>query len=237
MEKADSTKPLALLIPGLDGTGRLYFGQIPSLSEKYNVLAYEFRARERFELSDLVEEVAAVTESERAESVLIVAESFGGLVALQFALDYPERIRQMALINTFPFYRKRARIRVGCGFAGLMSKPLPRRLKDFIVDRTLASEGSLQPDRRQYRDAVGHVHYPAYCRRLQLVRDIDLRCRLREIVVPTCLFASGRDKLVPSITEAQYMHSLLPNSTIYEFPNAGHALLLTPGFFLADYFC
>jgi pimeloyl-ACP methyl ester carboxylesterase len=235
MEKADSAKPLALLIPGLDGTGRLYARQIAALSERYQVLALEFRAREYFELADLVDEVVAVVRNEESGSVLIVAESFGGLVAMQFALDYSEKIRQMVLINTFPYYRRRIRISLACNLVRIMNRPFPRRLKDFVVDRALASECISATGRQQYREAIRHVYYPAYCRRLQLVRDIDLRDRLHEIEVPTRLFASVRDKLVPSIEEARYMHSVLPNSVVYEFPNAGHALLLTPGFSLTTY--
>jgi pimeloyl-ACP methyl ester carboxylesterase len=59
--------------------------------------------------------------------------------------------------------------------------------------------------------------------------------RLSEIKVPTLLFASGRDKLVPSAQEGRFMAARIPNSKLYEFPRAGHALLLTPGFRLADY--
>jgi pimeloyl-ACP methyl ester carboxylesterase len=49
------------------------------------------------------------------------------------------------------------------------------------------------------------------------------------------LLASGRDKLVPSIREAHFMASRIPNARVHEFPEAGHALLLTPGISLADY--
>ena len=31
------------------------------------------------------------------------------------------------------------------------------------------------------------------------------------------------------------MRSQIPQAELYEFPNAGHALLLTPGFVLAEY--
>jgi pimeloyl-ACP methyl ester carboxylesterase len=47
--------------------------------------------------------------------------------------------------------------------------------------------------------------------------------------------ASRRDKLVPSIGEAHYMAARIPNAYVHEFPEAGHALLLTPGFSLADF--
>jgi 3-oxoadipate enol-lactonase len=229
-------KPLALLIPGLDGTGKLYFRQIEALSKSYRTLAWQFRNRDSFNLPDLVEEVAQGTENEKPGSMLLVGESFGGMVALQFALSHPERVQRLVLINAFPYYRQKTRISLACLLSGLLQKPLARGVKDFVVERILTSEGIQAPDRLLYREAIRLVCHPAYCRRLQLVRDVDLRGRLGEINTPTCFFASGRDKLVHSIREARFMYSVIPGAKgIYEFPHAGHALLLTPGFSLAAY--
>jgi len=232
---SQTEKTLALLIPGLDGTGRLYYKQIEPLSKRYRVHAWEFRRRGSFDLPDLVNEIALGTENEKPGSMLVVGESFGGMIALQLALIHPDRIRLLALVNSFPHYRDRIRISLACRLSALLKRPFANRIKEYVVERTLAAEGILAEDRRLYREAIGFVYHPAYCRRLELVRDVDLRSRLGEIAVPTCLFASGKDKLVSSIAEARYMHSVIPNSRIYEFPRAGHALLLTPGFLLADY--
>ncbi len=228
-------KPLALLIPGLDGTGRLYYRQVGALSTRYRVRMWEFRSRDAFDLPDLAGEVAQGTENEEPGSILVVGESFGGLIALQFSLDYPLRIQRLALINTFPSYRRRVQIQIACRLAWVLQRSPARKLKELIVDRILAAEGIPGEDRLFYREAIKKVYHPAYCRRLQLVRDVDLISRLGEIRVPTDLFTSGRDKLVPSIAEARFMRSVIPGAKIHEFPQAGHSLLLTPGFSLADY--
>ncbi len=235
MDKADNDKPLALLIPGLDGTGRLFYRQIDALSKHYRVLPWEFRPRDSFALADLVEEIAVKLENEESGSSLVVGESFGGMIALQLALDHPDRIKHLGLINAFPYYRRRNRIRLACRLAGLLDKPFAKMLKDFVADRTLAAEGILPEDRALFREAIGHVYHPAYCFRLNLVRDMDLRCRLPEIKIPVSIFASGRDKLVPSVDEARLMQSVIKGARVFEFPRAGHALLLTPGFSLAEY--
>jgi len=229
-------KPLALLIPGLDGTGKLYYRQIDCLSPYYRVLPWQFRQMDVFTLSDLAEELAQGTVNEKDGSILVVGESFGGVIALQFALDHPERLQCLALINTFPFYRRKMRIRLACRLSGLLNKRIIKKLKDAIVDRTLAAEGILPEDRLRYQEVLRFIYLPAYHQRLQLVREVDLRNRLGEIRVPTILFASGRDKLVPSMAEARFMVSRIPHANLHEFPRAGHALLLTPGFCLADYF-
>jgi pimeloyl-ACP methyl ester carboxylesterase len=229
-------KPPALLIPGLDGTGKLFYRQIDRLSEYYRVVAWNFLPRAFFQISDLVQELAQYTGGEQAGSMLVVGESFGGVVAMHFALSYPERLNRLGLVNTFPVYRRRIRIRLALRLIDLFNRPKLRAVKERVVDHMLASEGILAEDRLMYKEAVKLVHYPAYRRRLEIIRRVDLRNRLQEISVPTLLFASGKDKLVPSVSEARYMAARIPGSTLYEFPHAGHALLLTPGFSLADYF-
>lgn len=228
-------KPLALLIPGLDGTGEMFYRQIGALSSRYRVVAWKFKDRSSFDFRDLVEELAEGTAGEEPGSILLVGESFGGTVAMHYVLTYPERVSRLALINTFPYYRPRRRILWGRRLVPLLTMKGARHLKNFIVDRVLAREGVPEPDRKVYRRIVQMVHPGAYRRRLELVQRVDLRARLHEITVPTLLFASGRDKIVPSVTEARLMASCFPDAKVYEFPKAGHALLLTPGFSLAEY--
>jgi pimeloyl-ACP methyl ester carboxylesterase len=229
-------KPLALLIPGLDGTGKLFYRQIERLSEHYRVVAWSFLPRALFDLPDLTRELGECTAGEKPGSMLVVGESFGGVIAIQYALTHPERLNRLGLVNTFPVYRRRIRIRLALRLVDLFNRPGLRTIKERVADRMLASEGILREDRLTYKEAIKLVHYPSYRRRLEIIRTVDLRKRLHEISVPTLLFASGKDKLVPSISEARYMASHIPQATVYEFPRAGHALLLTPGFYLADYF-
>lgn len=154
---------------------------------------------------------------------------------MQYILAYPERVGRLALINTFAYYRRRLRIRQACLLAPTLAWRVSQSIKHFVADSVLAAEGILAEDRSKYRQIIRLVDPAAYCRRLELVRQVDLRPRLSEIMVPTLLFASGRDKLVPSIQEARFLAEQISGSKLHEFPQAGHALLLTPGFSLADY--
>jgi len=235
MDDRSATKPLALLIPGLDGTGRLFCRQVAALQVRYRVLAWEFRKRPRFELAELVEELAEGTCREASGSVAVVGESFGGMVAISYVLACPERVRSLTLINAFPVYRRRLRISLACHLLPTLQWPGLRRLKDLIADRILAGEGVTAEARRTYYEVIRSVDMEAYRQRLEIVRRVDLAVRLSEIKAPTLLLASGRDKLVPSVKEARFMAARIPHSRLYEFPRAGHALLLTPGFQLADY--
>ena len=228
-------KPLALLIPGLDGTGLLYYRQIEALSPRHRVAAWRFQSRPEFDFSDLTQELGRGTEEETPGSILVAGESFGGMVAMHYVLAYPERVRRLILVNTFPYYRRRLRIQSARALAPLLHWGACRTIKSLIVDRILRSEGIEAPDLIRYQQIVREVDLPAYRCRLRLVQEADLRPRLHEIRVPTVILASGRDKLVPAVREARFMASCIRGAIVREFPRAGHALLLTPGFSLADY--
>jgi pimeloyl-ACP methyl ester carboxylesterase len=228
-------KPLALLIPGLDGTGRFFDGHLDALSSRYRTVSWEFRRRAPFDFPDLVQELGDATAGEPRGSITVVGESFGGTVALHYVLAYPERVCMLGLINTFSFYTRRRRIKLGCRLAPLLSWRGIRVLKNLIAERILAVEGIPPGGRNHYHAIVAQIDQKAYRRRLELVRDVDLRRRLPEISVPTLIFASRRDKIVPSVPAGRFLAARILNSRFYEFPEAGHALLLTPGFSLADY--
>ncbi len=235
MPMSETQKSLALLIPGLDGTGLLYYRQLQSLARHFRALPFRFRERAGFDYADLVAELSEVTADEPPGSVTVVGESFGGTVALHYALAHPDKVRRLLLVNTFARYPGRIRIRLGILVEPLLRHSVFRALKDRVVDGILRREGIPAEDRAEYGRIITQVNRAAYRRRLELVRDLDLRKRLPEIRVPTVIFTSGRDRIVPSSRAARVMAALIPKATVHEFPRAGHALLLTPGFQLADY--
>jgi pimeloyl-ACP methyl ester carboxylesterase len=228
-------KPLLLLIPGLDGTGRFFEPHLPALEEFYRPLPIAYRSRPPFDFRDLVEEIARLSCIEPPGTMVAVGESFGGPVAMSFALAYPGRIRRLVLINTFSYYTWRIRIRIGCRLSGVLKWKGIQRLKTVVAEGILRLEGISPEKRAHYHDVVRMVDVDAYRCRLNLVRDVDLRPRLPEIGVPSLILAARRDKIVPSHKSAMVLKSRMPLSRIQEFSGAGHALLLTKGFSLVDY--
>ena len=227
-------KPLLIYLPGMEGTGKLFYRQKPQLASRFNVVSVPLRSDPPFDYEDLITDVRNTIDREGATKAIIVGESFGGTIALQFALKHQDRIEQLVLVNTFPYYSPRFRLRLGMALLGLGFSRFGRLVREFSYSTALKHENVPKEDAIKLFECSFSHGYPATRLRMHLIRDLDLRERLPEIHIPVVLIASRRDKIVPSIREAEYMASRMLNARILKLPGHGHTPLISPTFSLAD---
>jgi pimeloyl-ACP methyl ester carboxylesterase len=226
--------PLLVYISGLDGTGDLFFKQAPRLSQSYRVVTFRQRDDSDFSYEDLADDVAAIIGDTGERRVTLIAESFGGGVALVFALRYPQMVERLVIVNSFPRYRQRLRIRLAAWFTSWLPFKAIWPLRCAASLLGLYLDGVRGDDRRRFFQAVRTVSGKAYGRRLRLIAELDLDDRLPEIDVPVLLVATKKDMLVRSIREARFMAERLPNAKVKIITGAGHACLLGEAVRLAD---
>jgi pimeloyl-ACP methyl ester carboxylesterase len=226
--------PLLLYLPGMEGTGRLFYKQEPDLATHYHVVSLPSRSVAPFKYNELVQDVLDAIDQYGTEKAIIVAESFGGTVALQFALEHQERVQQMVLINSFPYFRRRLRLRLGAILLPLTFQRFGNVVRKFCYKTALEFEGLAKEDIAKIFECSFSHGYATSRNRMRLIGDLDVRDRLHEIHVPVTLIASARDKIVPSVNEARYMAERLQNARIITLPEHGHTPLLTATFSLAS---
>ncbi|MEK6286289.1 MAG: alpha/beta hydrolase [Acidobacteriota bacterium] len=224
--RVEGSGPLLIYIAGLDGTGQLFFKQIPPLTRSRRVVTFRSREGGRFTYEDLTDDLAAIIRDLGEKQATILGESFGGTVALSFALRYPQMVERLVVINSFPRFRNRFTIKLGA----MLASGLPFRLL-WPVRRAANTLGLLvdevsREDRRIFWKAIRTVSGEAYARRLHLIAELDLEDRLSEIRSPALFIAGDRDLLIPSVKEAHAMAARMPNATVKVIRGAGHACLL-----------
>jgi pimeloyl-ACP methyl ester carboxylesterase len=226
--------PFIVYIPGLDGTGKLFARQIEQLQSEFTVITFPLRNEAPFTYSDLTNDVIQILDQERIDKAIIVGESFGGTIALHFALQHQDRIERLILVNTFPFFRRRLRLKLARLLLPLAFVPLVRKVRDIFARPVLLSE---LVDEKGIEVLLKHswTHtYETYVQRLSLIASLDLRLHLSEIKVPVTIVAAGRDKIIASSKEARFMADRIPNAQIHALPKHGHACLLSGSFSIAS---
>lgn len=223
-----------VLVPGMNGTGELFYRQIPRLQRSYRVVTYSLRddAKSLEVLAaDLAHAVDRVAPVERR--AIIIGESFGGAVALTLALEYPDHVSSLVILNSFPYFAPQFRLRLA--IAGLTILPwgamsLVRHLTAF----RLHSPHTHRAEVKRFIELTAHATRDGYINRLKLLKRFDVRDRLDDIRQPTLFLASEHDHLVPAVAQARYMASRVPSSVMRILRGHGHICLIASDLDLAQ---
>ena len=108
-DHGDARKEPVLLIMGFTGNAGAWAAQIPALAERYRVIAFDNRGAGRssrpdgpYSMQGMAADAAALLDHLAIASAHIVGASMGGMIAQEFALQYPERVRSLVLACTTP---------------------------------------------------------------------------------------------------------------------------------------
>lgn len=216
-------RPPVVYLPGVDGTGRLLFCQKRLLAD-FDVRCVAYPQDDRHTYADLVG--LGVRALEAAGPGTLLAESFGGAVALMVALERPDLVRRLVLVNTFARYPRRLPIDVlgvvGPWLPWLSPHPATQTVRSyFFFGRNIPAEVQ-----RQWWEATRDVPLRVYGHRFRLLREIDLAPRLSEVEAPAVVFTSANDWVVPPAA-GRLLARRLPRARSVTIP-AGHPALIDP---------
>jgi pimeloyl-ACP methyl ester carboxylesterase len=222
-----------VLVSGMDGTGKLFYRQVPLLARSYRVATYALR-NTATTMDELVSDLGRVIDTVAPETrrATIVGESFGGAVALSFALARPAQVERLVILNSFPHFTPQIRLHL----ALWALRTLPWGAMGFVRRLTasrLHSRHTHRAEVRRFLELTASASRDGYCNRLQVLTHYDVRHRLRDVSVPTLFLAAERDHLVPSVAQAQYMAARVPDATVRILDGHGHICLIAPDIDLA----
>jgi 3-oxoadipate enol-lactonase len=223
-----------VLVPGLDGTGLLFYRQVPLIARAYRVASYALRdaATTMEELvADLREIVGAVAADHGR--AFVVGESFGGALAMSFALADPDRVAGLVVLNSFPRFAAQIKLRAGiCGLHALPwgAMPVVRRL----TASRLHSRHTHGEEVQRFMQLTARASRRGYLNRLSMLKHYDIRDRLHELRPPTLFLAAEQDHLVPSVQQARFMAERVPGAVVRVLAGHGHSCLISPDIDLGD---
>lgn len=161
-------------------------------------------------------------------NVTLMGISYGGEVALQYALAHPDKVRKLILFNTAartsPWLKK-----IGDGWNEVAST---RNSKAYYLS-TIPIIYSTQffADRADWMNGreeflIKHFSDQTVMERLERLtvssENFNVEERLGEITCPTLIVSGSEDGLIPP-TEQQILHRGIPNSVYVTINGSGHA--------------
>jgi pimeloyl-ACP methyl ester carboxylesterase len=226
--------PLLIYLPGMEGSGKLFFHQEPQLSRRFTVACLPCRSTPSFTYNDLIQDVLEIYRRENVDTAVVVGESFGGTIALQFAMEHPDRVNHLFLANTFSYFRNRVDLALSLFLLPLGFWKPGRWVRNFFMIRMLTSENVDREAISKLLECSFAHGYQASRQRLKLIREHDVRNRLKTLRMPVTILAGEKDQLLPSVREGKFLAKEIPNARLIVLGDSGHACFLSRRFSLAE---
>ncbi len=209
-----------VLIPGLNGSARLFSAQIPALWRFGHVTVVDHRHGE------LVAEIAAGLLATLPPSFALVGFSFGGYVAFEMIRQAGERVKRLALVDTSsrPDTHEQAegrRERIRMAQAGRFLESLELQFRRAVHPSRHDDEAL----RKAYCEIALECGPEALVRHcLAAIARPDSRADLAQIRCPTAVIVGDSDPITPP-AQACEMADGVAGARLTILPQSGH---LTP---------
>ena len=204
--------------------------QIKVLSKRYRLLLYDCRGQGGSDHPDTpysmdlhADDLSALLDALGIKSAHIAGISYGGEVAQAFALNYPEKVHSLILMDTVSEVTAELRLIIQSWVDALktgdalafFNATVPWNFSpEFIANNT-----SLLEDAKK-RYAL--LDFPAVIRLCEAFLEVDFTKHLNEIKVPTCIIVGELD-LLKGIRHAEILKKNIPHSEYHILMGAGHA--------------
>ncbi len=219
---------------GLLFSTEMFDDQIAHLRERYRCIAYDHRGQGKsqatdagYDMDNLTRDAAGLIRKLGVEKCHFVGLSMGGFVALRLALDHPELLRSIAVLDSSadaePGENQGRYKLLNFILRWFGPKPVVGQLMPIMFGQTFLQDPARKQLRARWRRFLGQVpDRKALSKAVAgVINRQDVAGRLGEISLPTLILVGEEDTAtVPENSEA--MHKAIANSQFVCVPRGGH---------------
>jgi pimeloyl-[acyl-carrier protein] methyl ester esterase len=225
--------PELVLLHGWGLHGGVWDTLMPSLTPELRVTRVDLPGHGRSRhvpMPPTLTELTLQTMAAIPPGAVVLGWSLGGLVALEAALRMPQRLRGMMLANTTPRFisaedwphaMSPEQLRE---FAEGLAVDYQETLRHFLSLQVRGDE-SARASLRLLRDSLfahGEPDAASLATGLTILKDSDLRSKLKDVSVPTLVLAGGYDRLTPP-GASEYLAAHIAGARLEVFAKSAHA--------------
>lgn len=221
-----------ILIHGLGVNCESWFLQIePLTTAGYRVICPDMRGfgKSGYDGSSLTikimaEDIQSLISTLGLGMIDVVGISMGGTIGLQYAIDNPENLNHLVLVNTFSSLRPKNPAMWGyyllrfvlVHFVGLKTQA-----------KAVASRIFPLPEQELYRvtfiNQVSQANVSAYRKAMRTLASFNVTKDLGKITAPTLVITGAEDTTVPAAVQVD-LANRIPNCKHVIIPHSGHAV-------------
>jgi pimeloyl-ACP methyl ester carboxylesterase len=232
----DARNPGIIFCHGFGGSARNFRLQARVLEARFHVTLFDLRGHARspapegaaaYRMSELLADLDELVQAQPVPLIL-AGLSLGAKLALDYALDYPTRVRALLLASYPTSGEVQKRRTWALGFADAIEA---RGLDEAGAEFVWGERSRFDPKGAKLirQGLLEHApHALAHLQREVLAASLSpesLAPRLRELTIPTCLIAGSDDP--ESLGPCRELAALLPHAELHELEGAGHVVNLT----------
>lgn len=206
-----------VLLPGMDGTGRLFTPFVEYLPKNWNVTVVCYPKIDPLGYEALVREARKAIPT--VGNYFILGESFSGPIAISLAKSADNRLLGLILCCTFMRCPSKLLHYSGAVFTNYPVSMIPF----FVIEAMLLGKFRTPVLSNLVRSAVYSVSDVAYKARLRAIQAVDVSAELASLVFPVLYLRAVHDRLV-SEHESKAMRWTMKHMSIAEL-DGPHCLL------------
>lgn len=207
----DPSAPPILYLPGVHGDWTPQGRARPILSRDFHFVETAYPRIDHWSIEDYGRALKELLDSLEIESAHVVGESFGSLVAWQFGIAHPQRVRSFTLVGGFT---RPPRFGVAAAASAAL-KSIPTGVLESAIDFYVAGKTAMG----EHRETFDAGAYPAArtqrgrratARRMSIIQASEFRRHLTQIQFPVRYLGGARDIVVPVRREIATLIAHLP---------------------------
>ncbi len=222
-----------VLIPGFASGAWLWHRQTAELSRKFNVITFDpcgISASEKapvpLSIASLAEDTAALLDFLRIERAVLLGTSFGGFIAQEFALAFPQRVEKLILACTG--YGGKGHVppamEVLAAFASTRGLNTEDRMRENLLmafNQSFVAEHPQEAEDFCRMRAENFVSEEVYLQQLNAALAFDTSGRVKDITAPTLVLTGDKDIIVPP-QNSRNLAAAIPGSELKIISGGSH---------------
>ncbi len=244
--QAGDTGSAVVLVHGLGGSIENWEHNIDALAQQHSVYAVDLLGFGRTgklplikDMNVLVKFLADFLDTQKIEKASLVGSSMGGGLILGFALQFPQKVGKLVLVNNAGMGREVNIIfrMVSVPFFGklLMGRPSLKRVeklyKKLVYDPAIITpemlrvgfELNILPGATRALLSATRAGISIWGQRAKYTKE--LLSNLDKITALTLIFWGRQDRILP-VAHAHVAASKIPGARLHIFNNCGHSVML-----------